>query len=366
MWDLSMGQCLAGVPPADAAAGLLGFDGSRPEQAPILQQRQTTPDLSFDLSYRPPEPDAAALWQLLDAPPQEAAAAAPQDPCYALAPGPVHTRHDDLAAGGWFEQPPGPRGNAVPFFSRGTAPAWDDTRCAAAVISQTQSVADWSSMPTVLGSWMSLGPTPTQFTGCSLRFCMSFLAGARWGCMKGRTHAESGVLTDEDATAGQVSSWRVATHTRTPCQCQELAVRSKASPNRCGWARVNSHQISAVCRCRINSSVQRTKCRLPARHGVAHMACAGFRVSRLSFTCQCEKMRQRAPLRCATPTVCCPCVAVWSRGGIRPVGPAHGRELATGDASNQHRQPRVCSHACGAPSPLFMRACETAQHHLSH
>ncbi len=112
----------------------MGFDG-RPEQAPTLQHGQTDPDLPFDLSFGPAEPDAAALWQLLDAVPPQAAAAAPQDPCYAIAPPPVHTRQDDSAAGGWFEQPSGPRSNAVPVLGRGTAPARDGYRCAASVIS---------------------------------------------------------------------------------------------------------------------------------------------------------------------------------------------------------------------------------------
>ncbi len=55
--------------------------------------------------------------------------------------------------------------------------------------------------------------------------------------------------------------------------------------------------------------------------------------------------------------VCVPCVAVGSRGRIPPVGPTHGRELAARDASDQHRQPRICPHARGA-LPHFLCAHE--------
>ena len=138
------GRCVAGVPLTAVAAGLMGFEGSQPEQAPTLQHGQTDPDLPFDMSFGPAEPDAAALWQLLEAAPQEAAAAVPLDPSHALAPELVHTRQDDLAAGDWFEQPPGRRSNAVPIFPRGTAPTWDDNRCAA-VVRRNQAVSDLES-----------------------------------------------------------------------------------------------------------------------------------------------------------------------------------------------------------------------------
>ena len=120
-------RCVAGVPPASLAEGLLAFDGSWPGLAPTLPLGQMDSDLLVDdLNPAPAVPDAGAPWLL----PETAATAARHDARFALAPEPAHARHDDPAVGGWVAQPLESWSSAAPGPAHRVAPPWDEYRCA--------------------------------------------------------------------------------------------------------------------------------------------------------------------------------------------------------------------------------------------